>query len=281
MDFELLKIFLTVAQENSLTLASKKLNTVQSNVSARLKLLENDLGQSLFIRSKKGMVLTEAGERLKPLAADLIQRSQDVKNELKKEAPVGHVTLGVPESFLRTYLRKPLEKWVSNHPHAKVRLKTGFSHQITADLENREIDFGVIISRERPRQFYVLKEFKSELVVIAPKDIFEIGKKALSGLQPMLLGDSCFFGQAVTQLCGSIGLDAEGHSYLQSIESIIHCVSSGIGFSVLPKCLIDQHYLKNQISIFKFQGKKDFSYFKVCLQSRKNTKLVEEISKYL
>ena len=281
MEIGLLKIFLTVAQENSLTLASQKLNTVQSNLSARLKLLEEDIGHSLFIRTKKGMILTEHGERLKPLAAELVQRASDIKSELTREKSTGDLALGIPESFLRTYLRKPLEKWVKAHPEAQVRVKTGYSHQISTDLENREIDFGVIISRERPKQFHILKEFKSELVVVTPKSAKELSRQLLTNLQPMLLGDSCFFGQAVSHLCGQLGIEPGVHGHLHSIESIIHCVSSGIGFSVMPKCLMDGHYLKNQLGIHSFVGKKEFSFFKVCLMSRKNTKLVEEISKYL
>ncbi len=281
MELGLLKIFLTVAQESSLTLASLKLNTVQSNLSARLKILEEEIGHALFIRTKKGMILTEQGERLKPLAAELIQRAFDIKSELNKRASSGNVVLGVPESFLRTYLKKPLEKWVKDHPESLVRIKTGFSHQISADLENREIDFGVIISRVKPKQFHILKEFKSELVVVTPKFVDKLDRLKLSKLQPMLLGDSCFFGQAVSHLCGQVGLEPRSYSYLHSIESIIHCVSSGIGFSVMPKSLMDNHFLKGQLGIHSFIGKKDFSFFKACLKSRKNSALVEEISKYL
>lgn len=281
MDISLLKIFLSVAEESSLTEASRKLNTVQSNISARLKLLEDELGQPLFLRSRNGMILTEMGERLRPMAAEIVQKASDIKSELLKDAPVGNVTLGVPESFLRTYLRKPLEKWIKDHPTSRVHLKTGFSHQVTADLENRVIDFGVIISRQVPKQFHLLREFKSEVVVVAPSGVKEISKKTLVDLQPMLLGDSCFFGQALTNLCGTLGLEHAGLSYLHSIEAVIHCVSAGIGFSVMPRCLMENHSLKNQVSIHKYQGKREFSYFKVCLASRKSTALVREISKYL
>lgn len=281
MELDLLKIFLTVAQENSLTLAAQRLHTVQSNLSARLKILEEEVGHPLFIRTKKGMILSEQGERLKPLAAELLQRAVDIKSELNRNNSNGNLILGVPESFLRTYLQRPLERWVKDHPNSNVVIKTGFSHQISVDLEDREIDFGVIISRDKPKQFHILKEFKSELVVITPKFTEKLDRSSLSKLQPMLLGDSCFFGQAVTHLYGQLGIEPRGHSYLHSIESIIHCVSTGIGYSVMPKCLMDNHVLKNRIGIHKYVGKKDFSFFKVCLKSRMNSALVEEISKYL
>lgn len=282
MEIDLLRMFLTIAKENSMTLAAQRLNTVQSNVSARLKSLEDEVGQSLFLRTKKGMYLTETGEKLKPLAAELVQRAEDIKLEIRKEVGTpGHVKLGVPETFLRTYLRRPLEKWVIDHPGAKVRLKTGYSHQISADLENKEIDFGVIIARERPKQFFVVKEFKSKLCIVAPKTVTQVNKAQLESYQPMLLGDSCFFGQAVMQLSASLGINSRGFEYLHSIETILQCVSIGLGYSVMPACLLQNHPLSEEVSIYDFVGKKHFSFYKVCLPSRKNSKLVREISAYL
>ena len=282
MEIDLLRIFLTVAKESSMTIAAQRLNTVQSNVSARLKVLEDEVGEPLFLRTKKGLFLTETGEKLKPLAAELVQKVADIKVEIRKEVgTAGHVRLGVPETFLRTYLRIPLGQWVKDHPGARVLLKTGFSHQISEDLENKEIDFGVIIGRERPKQFHVVKEFKSELCVVAPKSVSKVTKLQLDDLQPMLLGDSCFFGQAVVQLTNSMGINTRGFEYLHSIETILHCVSAGLGYSVMPLCLLGKHPLKTEVSVHEFVGKKAFSFYKVCLPSRKNSKLVQEISKYL
>jgi len=127
----------------------------------------------------------------------------------------------------------------------------------------------------------VLKEFKSELVIVTPKQMGDMNKANLQSLQPMLTGDSCFFGQALAGLCGSMGIEHPGLSYLHSIESILHCVSIGMGYSVLPHCLLKGHPLRVEIGVHAFKGKKDFSYFKVCLPGRKETKLVKEMAKYL
>lgn len=282
MELDVLRMFLTVAKENSMTLAAQRLNTVQSNVSARLKSLEDEVGQPLFLRTKRGLFLTEMGERLKPLAVDLIQKADDMKLEIRREAKTpGHIRLGVPETFLRTYLRIPLQKWISHHPDANVSLKTGFSHQISTDLENNEIDIGVVISKIRPKIVHILKEYKSELCVITPKTVTQINKTQLQKLQPMLLGDSCFFGQAVMQLSTSLDLNKLGFEYLHSIETIFHCVSVGLGFSVMPKCLLQKHPLKSEISIHDYVGKKHFSFYKICLSTRRNSKLVKEILTYL
>jgi DNA-binding transcriptional LysR family regulator len=126
-----------------------------------------------------------------------------------------------------------------------------------------------------------MKEYPCEFVVITPKNVRDISKEALGDLQPMLSGDSCFFGRAVMGLVANLSLDSQGFSYIHSIESIVHCVSAGIGFSVLPKCLLDKHPMRSELSCHKYPGKARFSFYKVCLQSRKDTKLLREISKYI
>lgn len=281
MEINLLKIFLTIAQENSLTIAAQKLYTVQSNVSARLKVLEEEIGSPLFLRTKKGMFLTEIGEKLKPLATELIQKSDEIKIELNRKNIDGNIKIGLTESFLRTYLHKPLEKWLENYPNAKIKIRTGFSNKIIEYLDNREIDIGVIVSREKPRNFHILKEYKSELCIVAPKFISNIKKEELSSLQPMLLGDACFFGQTLIQISNSLGIETNGFEYFNSIESILHCIRSGLGFSVFPKCLIENHYLKHEISIHCLDFKSSFSYFKVCLPERKDNIIFNELMKYL
>ncbi|MFN8576257.1 MAG: LysR family transcriptional regulator [Candidatus Sericytochromatia bacterium] len=281
MEISLLKIFLTIAEENSLTIASQKLYTVQSNVSARLKILEEEIGKPLFFRTKKGMFLTETGEKLKPLAIDIIQKSENIKSILNKDNIKGNIKIGLTESFLRTYLHKPLEKWIKEYPYAKIKIKTGFSNRIIEDLNNRDIDIGVIIARQKPKNFHILKEYKSELCLVTPKKISSINANDLSLLQPMLLGDSCFFGQTLIQLCYNLNVETKGFEYLHSIESILHCIRLGLGFSILPKCLVENHYLKNEISVHKLQSKSNFSYFKVCLNSRKDDILFKEMVKYL
>ena len=88
MELHLLRIFVTIAEVSSLTKASQKLNYVQSNLSARLKQLEEELGCSLFSRTKKGMFLTESGEKLFPQAKEMLKREEEIKNEMQRPASV-------------------------------------------------------------------------------------------------------------------------------------------------------------------------------------------------
>lgn len=281
MELHLLRIFVTIAEVSSLTKASQKLNYVQSNLSARLKQLEEELGCSLFSRTKKGMFLTESGEKLFPQAKEMLKREEEIKNEMQRPASVNQVTFAVPDSFMRVYMSNPLTRWRKMNPEAKVRIKTAFSPQVAEYLDNKEVDIGVVISRTKPSNLHVIAEFKSELCVVTPKTVEELSTKNLNGLQPLLLGDACFFGQSLLQLYNEFGVFAEKHEYLFSIETILQCISLGLGVSVFPKCLIDVHPQRGNVTIHKFPKKRNFSFYKVCLPEKKGSQLVQSINEVL
>lgn len=281
MELQLLRIFKTIADEKNLTKAANSLNYVQSNISTRLKQLEEELDCSLFTRTKKGMILTQQGERLLPYAVELLNRESEIKNKMMNSKEVEHLSLGLPDSFVRTYLAKPITHWKKSHKSSRIRIKTGYSHQIVEWLENRTIDVGVVISKKRPLNYHIIQEFKSEFCVVAPKNITSLNRESLTGLQPMLLGDSCFFGQAIIQLYNDLGLFSEKNEYLFSIESILQCISLGLGASVLPKCLMQKHHMREKVQILEYPKSSRFSYFKICLKENKKTLLVNEMTEVL
>lgn len=278
MELHLLRIFCAVAEERSLTRAARRLNYVQSNVSARLKQLEDELGCTLFSRTRKGMFLTEHGEKLLPFAQEMLTREQEIRQELKADPGSDTITFGLPETYVRTYLAAPLGRWLADHPQSTIRIKTGFSPQIVQYLEKRLVDIGVVISRKQPANLYVLKEIKAELCVVTPLSIKSLDDRQMAGLQPMLLGDSCFFGQALLHLCNDLGLIGKEQAHLFSIETILQCVALGLGVSVLPTSLLAGHPIRDRLNLHEYPGKKTFSYFKVCLPDRAQSVMVARIA---
>ncbi len=281
MDLHLLRVFVAIAEEKSLTKAANRLNYVQSNLSARLKQLEDELDCTLFSRSKKGMHLTEYGEKLLPYAQEMFLLEQDIIREVSTTTLPSRLTFGVPDTFMRTYLHTPLAKWIKDHPSTRVEIKMGYSHQIFEYLENNLIDIGVVIARKKPTNIHVIKSIPAELCVVTPRSVKQLRTEDLSGLQPMLLDNACFFGQALIQFCNDLGLVSERQQYLFSIETILQCIALGFGMSVFPRRLVEKHPFKTQVKVHPFPGKKSFAYYKVCLPSRSQSILIKDVSSYL
>src|SRR5262245_8163385 len=99
MDAGDLKIFAAVAEQGGMSAAATALHTVQSNVTARIKHLEDELGTRLFERQRRGVVLTAAGKRLLPYAAKIRQALEDAKRAVADDGvPKGPLTIGSLET---------------------------------------------------------------------------------------------------------------------------------------------------------------------------------------
>ncbi len=113
MDAADLRIFEAVARLGGMTRAAAELHTVQSNVTARIRALEDGLGTPLFERSSRGVALTAAGRRLLPYAVRVRHLLEDARQAVEDEGtPAGPLTLGSLETtaalrlspLLSTYL---------------------------------------------------------------------------------------------------------------------------------------------------------------------------------
>src|SRR6185437_1999408 len=99
MDIADLRIFETVARFATMNGAARELHTVQSNVSARIRLLEQSVGARLFRRHSRGVALTAAGERLLPYAARMMQLVEEARRAVIDDgAPQGKLRFGSLET---------------------------------------------------------------------------------------------------------------------------------------------------------------------------------------
>src|SRR3546814_2730517 len=103
LDLAALEIFCCVAQERSISGAAARLGRVQSNVSTRLKQLEEMLGAVLFVRTRRGLTLTEAGRTLLDYAERLLALSREASDALRDGRPRGLLSLGTRESRSEEY----------------------------------------------------------------------------------------------------------------------------------------------------------------------------------
>ena len=90
-----LRIFEAVARSGAIGRAAAELNTVQSNVNTRMRMLEQELGVSLFDRHSRGVVLTAAGVRLQPYALKVLELMKDARKAACDDGtPKGSLLLG-------------------------------------------------------------------------------------------------------------------------------------------------------------------------------------------
>ncbi len=150
VNLELYRIFYEVAKVNNITVASQNLNISQPAVTKHIKDLENGLGTSLFIRSRKGVILTDSGKKLFfyiKQAMDLVSYAEkeleDMQNMYK-----GTLRIGVSTTLTKKYLLKYIKEYHKLYPNITIEISTDPTDELKEKLKLGRIDF--IIAKMPP-----------------------------------------------------------------------------------------------------------------------------------
>lgn len=141
-----LQIFLAAHKAGTFSAAARALRIEQSTVSRRIASLESSLGAALFLRSRQGLVLTEQGERIVPLALDAQDRINELAEVAHGRRVAGTVRVALTESMAVYGLAERLDKLLDAHPDLQIQLVTSTE---ASDLGRREADVAVRLFQPR------------------------------------------------------------------------------------------------------------------------------------
>lgn len=174
MNVDQLRSFVEVVATGSFSLAASRLNVTQSTVSARIRALEEQLGQSLFLRGREGADLTPAGIRLEAHALAILSSWEQARQEIA--LPQGYQTifrLGGPASLWSSLLRPWLSSMRERAPDVALRLEGSYSDNVIERLSEGLLDLGVVyIPRRRPG-LIVETLFDERLVLVCHKETID------------------------------------------------------------------------------------------------------------
>lgn len=148
LDTSLLRAFVAVAETGGMTSAGNVLHLTQAAVSQQIKRLEEQLGAELIRRDRKGVGLTDAGERLFGRAKRLLALNDDIWTEMTDTAFTGEVRLGVPYDLVATFLPGVLRSFSRAHPQVEVTLVCKASRVLAEAVAAGDLDLAVV---EAPR----------------------------------------------------------------------------------------------------------------------------------
>ena len=166
-----LRVFEAVARLGSITGASAELHTVQSNVTARIHALEDELGVALFRRHSRGVVLTSAGERLLPYAIKIAQLLKDAANVVgDKTTPRGRLQIGSLESTAGVRLPPILSAYRQKFPEVNLVLTTGTTGHLIEEVLARRLEGAFVAGPVERAEIVETRVFTEEMVLVtSPK----------------------------------------------------------------------------------------------------------------
>lgn len=152
MEIRVLRYFVEVARERSMTRAAASLHVSQPTLSKQLKDLERELGCTLFTRTNYGIALTDEGMLLRRRAEDILEMVDKTEDEFRSldEVVGGDVRIGCAESQGIRHIARCAKAVQEGHPHVRIHLYSGNTEDLSERLDSGLLDFAVIASDPDP-----------------------------------------------------------------------------------------------------------------------------------
>jgi DNA-binding transcriptional LysR family regulator len=239
IDLDTLDIFRTVVQEGGVLRAASKLNRVQSNVTTRIKQLEQRLGRPLFRKQGRGLVLLPEGELLLSYAQRLFRLADEAESEVKSGRAMGVFRIGSLESTAGSRLAPLLSRFHRAHPGVVVELVTGTTGALLQRVAHFEIEAAFVSEPFSPGALASRKVFEEELVLITGKDVGAVRRAAdLQGMTLIAFASGCSYRKRVEEWLGASAVLPARTLEFASYQAMIACVAAGTGFAVVPRSLL-------------------------------------------
>ncbi|MHC4872390.1 MAG: LysR family transcriptional regulator [Planctomycetota bacterium] len=240
-----------VAQRGSVTAAAERLYCSQPAVTKQLKALEKELGYSLFVKGKKGLVITSKGSIVFERAMNIMNEIKGIHSDLAEteEGVTGTVMLGCGPVFARTILPRTILACQRIHPEMKFVFKES-SYLDQADLllgDEIRLSLGMDLLDNPSIEFEPL--FSDNLVLALPEkhplsgkksirlSLKELSEKQKSDLKvPDYINDATRHAKVPKWLIRH--LKNTSSIQLQNTETILEFVSKGLGISLVPSYLV-------------------------------------------
>jgi len=146
LEIGLLRTFVMLLEEQSVTRVARRLNRTQPAVSLQLRRLEDAAGQPLFEPDRRRLRLTRHGERLLPYALSMLKMHDEACSRLACEEVAGRVTLGCPDLYAAFLLPRTLASFQNSYPGVEVTVRCALSEPLSHDMSNGLVDVALATS---------------------------------------------------------------------------------------------------------------------------------------
>jgi len=248
MDLDDLHIFRCVVREGGVTRAAGRLHRVPSNVTTRVKQLEERLGVTLFRRQGRGLVLTDAGRTLLGYAERLLQMADAAEQELRSGGVRGVLRLGSLESAAGARLPPVLSAFHALYRDVSIELQTGTTSALLRRLGRFEIEAAFVSEPFEKGGLSSVPAFEEELVLITAKGAPVLRRPADLGDRTLVaFPHGCSYRRRLLEWLAERGASPGPILELGSYHAIVACVAAGAGVAIVPAEVLDQAVLSASV----------------------------------
>lgn len=235
MELVALRTFQAVVEEGGILAASRKLNTVQSNVTSRIRRLEEELGTELFFRKGRGIELAPSGRVLLEYARRMLLLERQTTAAMRQVGEsAGELRIGTMETFAALHLPSALKAVRAAHPRLKLHVQADTSGALAEKVLDHKLDCAFVAGpvKHPDLQF-------DELVVEELVQVCAAGTSPQE-LPLIIFRDGCAYrarALAWQRAAGHVRADAMEFG---TLEGILGCVSVGLGWTLMPRRVVER-----------------------------------------
>ncbi|MCE1182873.1 MAG: LysR substrate-binding domain-containing protein [Rhodocyclales bacterium] len=244
MELVALRTFQAVVEEGGILAASRKLNTVQSNVTGRIRKLEEELGVELFHRKGRGLELAPPGNVLLDYTRRILQLERQTAAAVRQVGEsCGELRIGAMETFAALHLPRALKLVRAAHPNVDMRVATDTTALLTDRVLHHKLDCafvaGPVIHPELDFEELVLEELVQ---------VHAVGGDPVQ-LPLILFREGCAYRSRALAWQRAIGHATADVMEFGTLDGILGCVSVGLGWTLMPRRVVEasQHAAELQI----------------------------------
>jgi DNA-binding transcriptional LysR family regulator len=261
MEVRQLQIFCILAEELRFTRAAERAHTVQSNVTAQIKALENELGVRLFDRLGHRIVLTEAGRRFRQFAIQALNAMDEGKRAVELDLePSGPLRIGAPESVLAYRLPQVVRVLRERFPRVELVFRPHLGASVFNDLETGEIDFAFhMCDTVRHSLFCSTRLYRERILLLSGPDHAlaqqsPVRPSDLSGTNLLLTENGCAYRSKFERMLANQKIRPGHITEFSSVEAIKQCVAAGMGIGLLPAIAVAREIGRQKCTALRWAG---------------------------
>ncbi len=289
-NYNLLKIFVCVAEQGNITKASEKLFISQPAITKSIKQLESEMGGELFVRKNKGVVLTQEGKyiynKVVRILAELDNLYMYCPNTKKLQS--GTLRLGTTTSNITMLISRQLNSFLKKYPKLDISVKRGEENELISLLLGDEMDLAVMDSEFLRPELEIVKKFSVNYAVVGSKEVMEkykqrpMTKEQFAASNLALITSGKTSRQNIDNYFAVHGIKLDAKYELESYSLIYEIIKQGIAVGVVNPEYFRHEIDKQKIYIINTDFKIDSRT--ICLVGKKNAKsnkIKDEFIKYL
>jgi DNA-binding transcriptional LysR family regulator len=261
MEVRQLQIFCILAEELNFTRTAEKVHTVQSNVTAQIRALEEELGAPLFDRLGRRVTLTDAGRRFQPFAEKALTTMDQGRRVIQAGAePSGPLRVGSPESILTYRLPPILRTFRQRFPHVELSFRPHLNETLVTELETGKLDMVICMSDAVSNAALLSVPLQTEKIFLLGHASHPLAHRTavqpsdLAGQTLLLTESGCGYRNKLDRILTLQNVRPGNITEFSSVEAMKQCIAAAMGVGLLPGIVVARELRQRQFKVLRWAG---------------------------